>query len=552
MIRKNLILIMARSGSDDAISRQNLRLVNGKPLIYYIIKTALKFKNASVVVSSDSDEIKELSKMFGAQVIHRPKKLTRNNTSIKEICLDALKKLNYDNQNFEYCLVLHPKIPLIKLKTINTFFKMSRENRGTFFGISNIIDPKHAYKINNVDKFFRLESNKYKIGLLNKIVCFKIKSFLKNNGKFDVPFSGINLSQSETLALTTYNEFGIFEKILSKRKILVRIDASKFIGMGHVYNILSILNHFRNDEILIVMHKKFNLGSKKFREHLYDVKLFSSLSELEKIIEKFKPDMIFNDILNTKVSYMRKLGTHDCFIVNFEDLGEGRKFANLVFNPIFKSKKILPHEFYGGKYACVRDEFRLFKNSILQKIPKKVVISFGGTDQNNLTVKTIDIIKKYNIKNIEFTIILGYGFSTTSKIKEKISNLNNDGFRFNLIINSDFLAKHVRDADFSIISNGRTAFEFAAMCVPLISISVNSREKSHSFVKDEKIGFHFNYEDSSFEKLIIQGINKMLLYRNRKLFKNRLEKLDLLQGIDNVVSIINSKYDQQFNLKKPN
>ena len=543
---------MARSGSDDAISRQNLRMVNGKPLIYYIIKTALKFKNASVVVSSDSEEIKELSKMYGAQVIHRPKKLTTNRTSIKEICLDALKKIKYNEQNLEYCLVLHPKIPLIKLKTINTFFKMSKANRGTFFGISNIIDAKYAYKINSYDKFFKLKSNPYQIGLLNKIVCFKIKSFVENNGKFDLPFCGINLSKSETLALKTYSEFGIFEQILSKRKILVRIDGSKSIGMGHVYNILSILNHFRNDEILVVMHKKTSLGSKKFREHLYDVKLFSSFTELEKIIEKFKPDIIFNDVLNTKEDYMRKLGTHCCFIVNFEDLGDGRKFANLVFNPIFKTKKILPNEFYGGKYACVRDEFRLFKNSILQKIPKKVVISYGGTDQNNLTEKTIDIIKKHNIKNIEFTVILGYGFTTISKIKENISNLNNDGFRFNLIINSDFLAKHVRDADFSIISNGRTVFEFAAMCVPLISVSVNSREKSHSFVMDEKIGFHFNYEDSSFEKLIIQGINKMLLYRNRKLFKNRLEKLDLLQGIDNVVSIINSKYDQQFNLKKPN
>lgn len=50
---------MARAGSDDAISRQNIRLVNNKPLIYYIIKTALQFKNASVVVSTDSDEIKD-------------------------------------------------------------------------------------------------------------------------------------------------------------------------------------------------------------------------------------------------------------------------------------------------------------------------------------------------------------------------------------------------------------------------------------------------------------------------------------------------------------
>ena len=52
---------MARKGSNDVISRQNLRLVNNKPLLYYIVKTALNFKHADVMVSTDSEEIRELS-----------------------------------------------------------------------------------------------------------------------------------------------------------------------------------------------------------------------------------------------------------------------------------------------------------------------------------------------------------------------------------------------------------------------------------------------------------------------------------------------------------
>ena len=92
MNKKSLILIMARKGSNDAISRQNIRLVDNKPLIYYIIKTSLEFKKADVIVSTDSDEIKELSLMYGAQVISRPEQLTKNTTSIKEICFHTLSK----------------------------------------------------------------------------------------------------------------------------------------------------------------------------------------------------------------------------------------------------------------------------------------------------------------------------------------------------------------------------------------------------------------------------------------------------------------------------
>ncbi len=91
MNKKLLILIMARKGSDDVISRQNLRLVNNKPLLYYIVKTALKFKKADVLVSTDSEEIRELSLLYGAKYIQRPKSLTKNSTSIKQISL-VMKK----------------------------------------------------------------------------------------------------------------------------------------------------------------------------------------------------------------------------------------------------------------------------------------------------------------------------------------------------------------------------------------------------------------------------------------------------------------------------
>ena len=151
MNKKLLILIMARKGSDDVISRQNLRLVKNKPLLYYIVKTALKFKKADVLVSTDSEEISELSLLYGANYIKRPKRLTKNSTSVKEICLDALQKLEKENIHYEKCLVLHPKIPLIKISTINTFFKNLEKKESTIFGISDIVDSmdrdsNHVYQ----------------------------------------------------------------------------------------------------------------------------------------------------------------------------------------------------------------------------------------------------------------------------------------------------------------------------------------------------------------------------------------------------------------------
>ena len=109
---------MARKGSRDSISRQNLRLVKDKPLIHYVLESSLNFPNADVIVSTDSEEISEYSMMLGVSVINRPKYLTKSSTSVKEICYHALKNLEKKGIIYEKCLVLHPKFPLIEQKTM--------------------------------------------------------------------------------------------------------------------------------------------------------------------------------------------------------------------------------------------------------------------------------------------------------------------------------------------------------------------------------------------------------------------------------------------------
>ena len=543
MNKKLLILIMARKGSDDVISRQNLRLVKNKPLLYYIVKTALKFKKADVLVSTDSEEISELSLLYGANYIKRPKRLTKNSTSVKEICLDALQKLEKNNIHYEKCLVLHPKIPLIKISTINTFFKNLEKKESTIFGISDIVDSKLGYEIETSKKLLKLNPSKKPLGILNKIVAFNIKQFIKNNGNFVSPFYGLKLSNDETHSLRSYSDFGTFEQILNRKKILVRIDSTIKIGMGHIFNMLAILNYFRNDEIMILMHKNRNLGYKKFKENLYNVSFFTSNDEFNKILTKFKPDIVFNDILNTTPSYMKKLHNHTKMIVNFEDQGKGRKLANLVFNPIFEKQKSSPHEFCGSKYACVRDEFRIWENEILSKKIHKILISFGGTDQNNITEKTISIIEKNNIKNIEFILLLGFGYLHKKMIKQKVKNLQKNNFNIVLVDGSDFMAKYTRDIDFAIVSNGRTVFELASMNIPILAISVNSREQNHNFVEEQNVGIKIDYEKSSYEKSLKNSFEKMLNYNNRKNYKKNLTKIDLLNGINIVVDKINHEYN---------
>ena len=118
---KNLILIIARTGTKD-ISKQNIRLVDNRPLVYYVIDRCLKNKNSDVFVSSDSEEIMQISNFFGANFLVRPKRLTKDRTTIEDIAYHTLNELKKRKYQYEKCLIVNPHFPLIKSSKIDRFF----------------------------------------------------------------------------------------------------------------------------------------------------------------------------------------------------------------------------------------------------------------------------------------------------------------------------------------------------------------------------------------------------------------------------------------------
>ena len=90
-----LAIIPARGGSK-RLPRKNILDLCGKPLISWSIEAALKSKYISkVVVSSDDEEILNISSNFGADIIKRPYELANDTATT----FDAVKHTIKDNLN---------------------------------------------------------------------------------------------------------------------------------------------------------------------------------------------------------------------------------------------------------------------------------------------------------------------------------------------------------------------------------------------------------------------------------------------------------------------
>ncbi len=106
-------LICARGGSK-GIPKKNIRNICGKPLIAWSIQLALKIPRISrVLVSTDSEEIAQIAKQYGAEVpFIRPDELAQDDSPEWMVWRHALDYLNQnDSEQVDGLVVLPPTAP---------------------------------------------------------------------------------------------------------------------------------------------------------------------------------------------------------------------------------------------------------------------------------------------------------------------------------------------------------------------------------------------------------------------------------------------------------
>ncbi len=117
--KKIFALIPARAGSK-GVPNKNLKTLLGKPLIAWTIEFAKMCKYVDkVIVSTDSKEIAEVSKRFGAEVpFMRPKNLAKDDTPMYKVVLHAIRTLKALGEKFDVIVLLQPTSPLRTHKDI--------------------------------------------------------------------------------------------------------------------------------------------------------------------------------------------------------------------------------------------------------------------------------------------------------------------------------------------------------------------------------------------------------------------------------------------------
>ena len=128
-MKKNYAFIFARGGSK-GLKNKNIKLFNGKPLIYYSINLAKKNKKIKkIFVSSDDKKILKISRKYGAEIILRPKSLSRDNSLELNAWKHAINYLKEKGENFDNFISLPCTSPLRNSKDINSALQKIKKKK---------------------------------------------------------------------------------------------------------------------------------------------------------------------------------------------------------------------------------------------------------------------------------------------------------------------------------------------------------------------------------------------------------------------------------------
>jgi len=274
--------------------------------------------------------------------------------------------------------------------------------------------------------------------------------------------------------------------------LLIRVDASDATGIGHLMRCMAFADYFESKKIKVLfLSKSENIKNWMFDKG-FELKIIPQNEPIENelklieqiILEKGVHAMLldinnfytFNNLLSYDY-YLQQLKKLSLFLISFEDPFNCIHTADIVIIPYLASEKQKMQRIQGVKYLLglkyyiLRPEFVEAKPIKINEKGKSILITMGGRDPEDITLKVLTSLKKSNLK-LNLTIVIGDMFQIT---EFDINNtLKNYAGTYSIVRNVKNMAQLMLRSDIAIINSGLTKYETISVGLPSIVISNNT------------------------------------------------------------------------------
>lgn len=298
----------------------------------------------------------------------------------------------------------------------------------------------------------------------------------------------------------------------------IRADGGTAIGLGHLMRCLSLALEFNNlkNNVYFISNEKHDF----LTQYGFEVIKVEKVEDLDyeidsilKIIDKYTIDCLIVDHYGVSTDYMTELSKNINILVYIDDFCKNSFSVDILINGnIYVDKDCYPSRhkktnfLLGNKYTLLRKEFLKLPRRKIKKAPSHIMITTGGSDNQNLTIRLLKILIASDLtKYIQIKVVIGKNFKNNLEIEDYAKEYENMILHYNV----SNMAKIMRESDLALSTSGTSLYELAITGTPSISfIKVNNQERSARKMNElnctMNLGWYNQIDDSIISERVIE------------------------------------------------
>jgi spore coat polysaccharide biosynthesis predicted glycosyltransferase SpsG/CMP-N-acetylneuraminic acid synthetase len=478
-------MVPARAGSK-TIPKKNVRFLGGKPLIAHVLKSISEIADReSIIVSTDDDDVVEIARHY-CEIHYRSNVNADDHATLDDVALEVAKHLQsqYGASENDLFVTVQPTSPFLKSSTIKRAVEtLKSENTDTVLTVKDDRHLRWTVKDGKAKPLFQKRVNRQLMDPVftetGGVIATTTGFLLENRTRVGEKISMIEVDEKEGLDIDSFADWALADYWTKKLKICIRVDGGRELGFGHLYRALAIAQNVNSHDVSFVVRSdhEFKKGKDFLQPHNYQITEVQSNEHFLEIISGIDPDLVINDILDTETDYMRSLKDAGIFVVNFEDLGEGNRLADIVINDLYPDIYPKDNHWYGVEHSILNPNFEMVtpKDEPSGNV-SEVLIAYGGSDPSNLTEKALKALGEIEYSG-NVTVVVGPGQLDIEKIEKLVNGFD---FTGRVLLNVKNMAALMKKSDLALTSAGRTVTELMSIGVPTIAMCQNLREMRHN------------------------------------------------------------------------
>jgi UDP-2,4-diacetamido-2,4,6-trideoxy-beta-L-altropyranose hydrolase len=276
-------------------------------------------------------------------------------------------------------------------------------------------------------------------------------------------------------------------------QIIIRADAAPLIGAGHLMRCLALAQALRTAgySVTFIAHCQ----SKSLHQRLLDggfqvipLKYYHPApvdwQTTSEVLQSFQDPWLVLDGYHFDSAYQRQIkdGGHRLLVI--DDMAHlDRYYADIVVNQNLNAQGLdyaaepFTRFLLGPRYALLRPEFLnwLDCKRRIPPVAQKVLITLGGGDDQNQTLRVMRALQNMPIDGLEAAVVVGPANPHLTALK---SEAGQSQFPIRLAYNAANMPELMGWADLAISAGGSTCWELAFMGVPTLAIILADNQQA--------------------------------------------------------------------------